>query len=103
MSMGSSSGSFTLPALAVATLEAARVLVQGMATERQAGDGQRPLLGTAAAGCPALLVRRGGPTPALQGWSIIVPAHWVMPLWQALVYAGEHWCWPSAVAVAGAA
>lgn len=37
---------------------------------------------TAAAACPIALIKRRG------GWSILLPAHWVMPFWQALIYAG---------------
>jgi hypothetical protein len=51
------------------------------------------LLAPAAAGCPVLLVRREGRAASpLQGWSIIAPARWITPLWQALVFTGALDC-----------
>ncbi|KAL0019086.1 hypothetical protein WJX79_007648 [Trebouxia sp. C0005] len=53
--------------------------------------------------CPIILVRQGScrkrPQPC--GWSLILPAHWVLPFWQALIYRGgnvagqREWGWVS--------
>lgn len=43
----------------------------------------------AVASCPMLLVRRRLHGMAFGGWSIVLPASWVMPIWLALVFAGS--------------
>lgn len=39
-------------------------------------------------GCPLLLVRQAPGGSAAAGWSLLLPAGWVMPFWMALTYAG---------------
>lgn len=53
------------------------------------GAGDTPA--AAAESCPVLLVRRS--YSDVGGWSLILPAGWVMPFWLALAYAGEAWLW----------
>jgi len=49
--------------------------------------------------CPLLAVRRVLRGAATGGWSLVLPARWVMPVWQALVFAGaravglREWHW----------
>ena len=49
--------------------------------------------------CPLLAVRRRLRGPAAGGWSLVLPARWVMPVWQALAFAGacaagqREWHW----------
>ena len=49
--------------------------------------------------CSLLAVRRRLRGPAAGGWSLVLPARWVMPVWQALTFAGaravglREWHW----------
>ena len=38
--------------------------------------------------CPIMLIRKGTSRkrPQACGWSLVIPAHWVSPFWQALIY-----------------
>ena len=53
----------------------------------------------AAVRCPLLAVRRRLRGAAAEGWSLVLPAQWVMPVWQALTFAGaravglREWRW----------
>ncbi len=53
----------------------------------------------AAVRCPLLAVRRVLRGAGAGGWSLVLPARWVMPVWQALVFAGaravglREWHW----------
>ena len=53
----------------------------------------------AAVRCPLLAVRRRLRGAAAEGWSLVLPARWVMPVWQALTFAGaravglREWHW----------
>jgi hypothetical protein len=53
----------------------------------------------AAARWPLLAVRRRLRGPVAGGWSLVLPARWVMPVWQALAFAGaravglREWHW----------
>ena len=70
------------------------------------GGGGSLAADAAATSCPVLLIKRcaygaaavaGGAAAAAAaaaadaeaGWSVVLPARWVMPFWQALVYQGE--------------
>ena len=61
----------------------------------------------AATRLPMLAVRRRLRGPAAGGWSLVMPARWVMPVWQALVFAGaravgqREWHWAAADQVLG--
>ena len=44
-------------------------------------------------GCPLLLIRRAAAAAAAaSGWSLLLPAGWVMPFWEALTHAGGWLC-----------
>ena len=45
----------------------------------------------AAASCPVLLSRQAPKDRnAVPSWTIIIPAGWVCPIWQALIHHGAH-------------
>ena len=62
-------------------------------------DEQRSIPVGAAVRCSLLAVRRVLRGAAAGGWSLVLPARWVMPVWQALVFAGaravgmREWHW----------
>lgn len=73
-----------------------RLAELGLAAEPVALSAAEP---AAAAACPALLVKRRVFGAAAAGWSLVVPARWVAPLWQAALRRGatavgqREWRW----------
>lgn len=54
-----------------------------------AAAGAAPDVALLPVGCPLLLVRQSAVGSAGAGWSLLLPAGWVMPFWMALTHTGE--------------